>query len=71
MNTELLVVHIEQINADISRALEGLVHTLDTNQWVTAGVNVGRLMELGNRLAATCRLGANVVNDEWRKGQQQ
>lgn len=60
------ICSIGHAQIDLRRALELLTGHADLKQWVSAGVELGRIEELSNRIAATCRLASEALREESR-----
>jgi hypothetical protein len=58
------VCSMQHAAGDAGKAIEGLAYQLDTKQWERAGIELGRIEELANRLAAVCRLAGDALADE-------
>jgi hypothetical protein len=49
-----IVCSMSAVQNDIYKAVERLLGYLDTNSFVSAGIELGRIHELANRLVNTC-----------------
>jgi len=54
VRTTPFVCTMSTIECDINRAVERLTSYLDNNSFVSAGIELGRIQELANRLASVC-----------------
>lgn len=57
------VTAISGVQNDVYKALDALVFHLDAKQWTHAGYELGRIEELGNRLAAHARHARDAVHE--------
>lgn len=60
---ETLVCELGAVRDDVEKAVELLVGQLDSKQYPLAAYELGRIEELGSRLAAAARAGRGVVWD--------
>jgi hypothetical protein len=54
VRTTPFVCSMTTIQHDIYKAIERMISYLDSNSFVSAGIELGRIQELANRLSNTC-----------------
>lgn len=64
MTVTPFVCHMIETRADIDRAITALTNNLDSKQFEIAGVELGRLLELGKRLSMVCRLAQCALREQ-------
>lgn len=64
MKTTRFLVHISSAQNDIYKAVEALAFQIDAKQWPMAGIELGRIEELANKIAGTCRLARDSLHED-------
>jgi hypothetical protein len=66
MRSTFIVCSLSTVIDQAYKALENLIGQLDSKQWIGAGVEIGRLTQLGEQIARLSQIAREaVIEDEW------